>query len=43
MYGEIGQDAIWFYARERNDRCSVHSEEAVRGILRQGEVVYVIR
>ena len=41
---ESGQDAIWFYARQRNDRCSVHSEEAARGILRQGEeVVYVLR
>ena len=42
-YGESGQDAIWFYARQRNDRCSVHSEEVTRGVFRQGEeVVYVL-
>ena len=44
--GEINVegDAIWFYARQRNDRCSLHSEEAARQILRQGEkVVYVLR
>ena len=32
-------DAIWFYARQRNGRCSVYSEEVARGILRQGKVV----
>ena len=27
------------YARQKNGRCSVHSEEAARRILRQGEEV----
>ena len=38
-----GQLAIWFYARQRSNRCSVHFKEATRGVLRQGEVVYVPR
>ena len=43
VYGESGRDAIWFYARQRNDRYIVHFEEAARGILRHGEeVVYVL-
>ena len=37
--GESGRDAIQFYARQRNDRCSVHFEEVTRGVLRQGEEV----
>ena len=42
-YGESGLDAIWFYAMQRNDRCSVHSEVS-RRVLSQGkEVVYVLR
>ena len=40
-YGESGRDAIWFYARQRNNGCSVHFKEVTRGVLRQGEeVVY---
>ena len=36
-------NAIRFYARQRNDRCSVHFEKVTRGVLRQGEeVVYVL-
>ena len=42
-YGESGRDAIWFCARQRNDRRTVHSEKAARRILRQGEIVYVLR
>ena len=30
VYGESGRDAIRFYARQRNDRCSVHFEEVTR-------------
>ena len=42
-YGESGRDAIWFYARQRNNRCSVHFKEVTRLVLRQGEeVVYVL-
>ena len=42
-YGESGRDAVWFYAKQRNGRCSVHFEEVIRGVLRQGEeVVYVL-
>ena len=42
-YGESGRDAVWFYARQRNNRCSVHFEEVTRGVLGQGEeVVYVL-
>ena len=41
-YGESGRDAIWFYARQRNDRWSVHFE-VTRGVLRQEEVEYVLR
>ena len=42
-YGESGPDAIWFYARQRNDRCSVHYEKVTRGVLRQGkEIVYLL-
>ena len=41
-YGESGRDAIWFYARQRNNRCSIHFKEVTRGVLRQGEeVVYM--
>ena len=42
-YGESARDAIWFYARQRKNICSVQSKEAAKGILRQGEVVYVLR
>ena len=36
-------DAVWFYAWQRNNRCSVHFEEITRGVLGQGEeVVYVL-
>ena len=42
-YDESGRDAIWFYARQRNNRCSVHFKEVTRLVLRQGEeVVYVL-
>ena len=41
-YGESGQDAIWFYATQRLNRCSAHFKEVTR-VLRQGEeVVYVL-
>ena len=38
MNGEFCQsvffiDAIWFYARQRNDRCGVHFEKVTRGVL----------
>ena len=40
---KVDTRAIWFYARQRDDRCSVHFEEITRGVLRQGEeVVYVL-
>ena len=29
-YGESRRDAIWFYARQRNNRCSVHFKEVTR-------------
>ena len=36
-------DAVWFYAWQRNNRCSVHFEEVTRGVPGQGEeVVYVL-
>ena len=38
-YGESGLDSIWCYAKQRNDRCSVHFERVTRGVLRQGEEV----
>ena len=42
-YGESGRDAVWFYAWQMNNRCSVHLEEVTRGVLGQGEeVVYVL-
>ena len=41
-YGESGRDAVWFYARHRNNRCSVHFKEVTRGVIGQGEVVYVL-
>ena len=41
---KVDEMQIWFYARQRNNRCSVHFEEVTRGVLRQGEeAVYVLR
>ena len=41
MYGESGQDAIWFYAKQRKERYSVHSEEVTTGVLIQGKKLYM--
>ena len=42
-YGESGRDAVWFYATQRNNRCSVHFKEVTRGVLGQGEEVVTSR
>ena len=43
-YDESVQDTIWFYLRQRNNRCNVHSEKFTRGVFRQGEEIeYVLR
>ena len=39
-YGDSGRNAIWFYARQRNNTCSLHFKEVTRGVLRQGEVQF---
>ena len=42
-YGESGRDAVWFYATQRNNRCSVHFKEVTRGVLGQGDEVVTSR
>ena len=41
-YGESGRYAIWFYARQRNDRYSVHFEVVTRGVLSPLVVAIVV-
>ena len=41
--GGSGRDAIWFYARQRDNSCSVDFKEVTKGVLIRGEeVVYVL-